>query len=212
MRTSKLFSLILVFAFLVTAFVGCGKDTSDTPSAGAGRDKTTEKAGTASDIVSDTDTSAKETETETEVATEYTETEEDTTEEETEKASDPSSTGEAIAALAQSLIGSKFEMGAIGPNTFDNSGFVYYCCAQNGVFVPRLASGLATAGTSVKLSELAPGDILVFSADVGGEPSFVSIYVGNNSFVACFKPERPTNIQAIDNYWSARFITARRVG
>ena len=237
MRFYKSMSVLLALVFALTAFVGCGNKskTDSTPSGGAGRDKTTDKTATVSDVISDSDTSDavsdSESDTETEVATEYigdkTDSEEDTTAEDTteentteENTTEPESTevrnptltGEAIAALAKQLIGTEFELGATGPNRFDNSGFVYYCCLQNGVVVPRLADYMVSAGSKVSLSDLAPGDILVFSSDVGGAPSFEAIYVGGNSFVAAYKPGKPTNIQPITDYWIDRFITARRVG
>ena len=219
MRFFKSVSVFLALVFALTAFAGCGNNTKDeaAPSGGAGRDKTTDNA--VSDVVSGSDTSDRETDTdsdtETEIATEYvdsTDTEEDTTEEDSSEAADPTSTGEAIAALAKQLIGTEFEMGATGPSKFDNSGFVYYCCVQNGVIVPRLAGPMVSAGSKVDMSDLAPGDILVFSAEPGGEASFVAIYVGDLNFVAAYKPGKPTNIQPINDYWLQRFIAARRVG
>ncbi|MBP5617838.1 MAG: C40 family peptidase, partial [Clostridia bacterium] len=78
-------------------------------------------------------------------------------------ASAPAATGksEAICALAEQLIVTTFRYGAAGPTEFDNSGFVYYCCHQNGVDLPRKTAEMATFGTAVGKDELKRGDVLI---------------------------------------------------
>ena len=118
----------------------------------------------------------------------------------------------AIAKTAESLLGTAYRLGGVGPDEFDNSGFVYYCCKQNGVSVPRLASGMATAGTEVKAENLKPGDILVFSNEIGGSADFVGIYAGDGKFISCNNPDQPTGYQNLHaSYWQERFLSGRRV-
>ena len=127
----------------------------------------------------------------------------------------PAATGksEAICALAESLIGTTFRYGAVGPTEFDNSGFVYYCCKQNGVDLPRKTVDMASFGTAVSKSDVKRGDVLIFSNTVGGEAEFVGIYAGEGSFIACNNENSPTKKQSFTcDYWQERFITARRVG
>lgn len=124
-----------------------------------------------------------------------------------------SPTGTAIANLANSLIGTPFKMGGTGPDSFDNPGFVYYCYKQNGINIPRNAAGMSTWGTEIQDNDIEAGDILVFANDIGGDPGFVGIYIGEYKMVACSNPSRPTDTMAINvEYWSSRFITARRAG
>ncbi len=120
-------------------------------------------------------------------------------------------TGRAIAQLALSLNGAPFKSGSSGPETFDNPGFVVYCYKQNGFTVPRKVANMATFGKEVAWDALQPGDILIFSHEVGGDPGFCTIYLGDNQFIACNNPQDNTRIQKLNiSYWKDRFITARR--
>ena len=124
-----------------------------------------------------------------------------------------SATGSAIAALANSLVGTSFKLGGVGPAEFDNPGFVYYCYRQNGITVPRKASAMAAGGREVVRDALQAGDIVVFSNEIGGTADFVGIYIGSGQFVSCNNPSQPTGAQSLSSgYWSERFLTARRYG
>ena len=124
-----------------------------------------------------------------------------------------SATGSAIAALANSLVGTSFKLGGVGPAEFDNPGFVYYCYRQNGITVPRKASAMAAGGREVVRDALQAGDIVVFSNEIGGTADVVGIYIGSGQFVSCNNPSQPTGAQSLSSgYWSERFLTARRYG
>ena len=159
----------------------------------------------------ETEDATPDTEKETEEVAEDTEEVTDSTEEETAP-SGSSNIGLNALAFAQKLIGTKFRLGGIGPDEFDNSGFIYYIFKQSGVEVPRLARDMPSFGKAVARADIQPGDILVFSNDIGGGPEFEGIYVGDGQFIACFNPDKPTQQAPIGNYWEARFITARRAG
>ena len=123
-----------------------------------------------------------------------------------------STTAEKIVALAKELIGTEYESGGQGPDTFDNSGFVYYVCKENGVKIPRRSSEIASAGEEVGRSSLLPGDIVVFSNEIGGSAGFVGIYVGGDQFIACNNSKTPTKLQNMAvQYWEDRFLSGRRV-
>ena len=124
-----------------------------------------------------------------------------------------SAAGTAIASLANSLVGTTFKIGGVGPTEFDNPGFVYYCYKQNGITVPRKASAMAQDGTAVDRASLQAGDIVVFSNEIGGAADFVGIYVGSGKFVSCNNPNQPTGVQSLDTgYWAERFLSGRRYG
>ena len=122
-----------------------------------------------------------------------------------------SATRNAIVATAKSKIGTDYELGGVGPEKFDNCGFIYYCYKENGVKIPRLTADIAKCGTEISLSEAEPGDILVFSNSVGGPAEFLGIYTGNDSFIASFKPGKATQLTKIGGYWEERYISVRRL-
>ena len=122
-----------------------------------------------------------------------------------------SETGDAIAKLAISLIGTPFSTTGTAPNAFDNPGFVVYCYKQSGYTVPPKAAQIIDYGLDVNPEEIQPGDILVFCNDLGGEAGFVGIYIGNNQFIACANPDSGTKqLELNSTYWSQRFMSARR--
>lgn len=72
---------------------------------------------------------------------------------------------------AKSKLGSKYVRGGKGPNTFDCSGFVYWCLKQAGVNQKYLTSSgwrSVSGYTKVRsISALQKGDIIVFKGHVG---------------------------------------------
>ncbi len=126
---------------------------------------------------------------------------------------DPNNKGEAIAATVKGLIGKTFEFGAAGPETFDNSGLVYFCCKGNGVDIPRKTSEMINAGQAVAKDQLAPGDIVLFRLEEGGSGAdFAGVYVGDGVFVSCNNETVPTGTHNLSGFWEAHFLTGRRVG
>lgn len=120
--------------------------------------------------------------------------------------------GDAIAALAKSLEGKAYAYGEAGPDSFDNSGLVYYCLKQNGVDAPRRTLDLAAAGTEVAQSDLAPGDVVFFYNDVPGTAQYAGIYLGDNQFIAADNEEKPITIHDLSlPYFQNTYVTARRI-
>jgi len=66
-------------------------------------------------------------------------------------------------------------------NGTDCSGFTKLIYANFGIFLPRTAPSQTSAGVSVGLANIMPGD-LVFSG-YGGQIGHVAIYIGNNQLV-----------------------------
>ena len=120
--------------------------------------------------------------------------------------------GAAIAETAGKLIGKTFEFGATGPESFDNSGLVYYCCKENGVTIPRKTSEFATTGAAVGKDALQPGDIVLFSLDGSGSADFAGIYTSNGNFISCNSETTPTGTHALTGFWAEHCIGGRRVG
>jgi peptidoglycan hydrolase-like protein with peptidoglycan-binding domain len=123
---------------------------------------------------------------------------------------------EKLIQVAQSKLGSPYIRGAKGPNSFDCSGFIYWCLKQSGVNQRYLTSaGWSKSNTYKKISDmnqLKAGDILVFSGDNGGT-GHVGIYLGEGYMIdASSSAGRVrTKCLADEIYWEHHFICAFRI-
>ena len=121
------------------------------------------------------------------------------------------SAADRIVSLAESLIGAEYEWGAAGPDTFDNSGFAYYCFSENGINVPRRTQEMFAAGTAVEQEDLLPGDLVFFTYNEDQSASYVGIYVGGGQFIAENNESSP--VCAYDmtlDYFTQIYVGARR--
>ncbi|TCK27692.1 NlpC/P60 family protein [Pseudonocardia endophytica] len=101
-------------------------------------------------------------------------------------------------------IGAPYRWGASGPSAFDCSGLVKWAFEQEGISLPRTSRAMASAGTPVSKSALAPGDIVTFYRPV----SHVGIYVGNGQVVHASTSGSPVKTSSMD---AMPFNSARRV-
>lgn len=111
------------------------------------------------------------------------------------------------------MLGVPFKQGGDNPTDgFDSSGFIYYCVNQAQIDFPRNLKDQLKAGEWVSYSELAPGDIVYFSAEEGGNASFGGVYVGGGLMIYSPVPDdcvKTANITT--NYWVTHFVTGLRV-
>lgn len=95
-----------------------------------------------------------------------------------------SGTAAQAASYALSKKGCPYVWGAIGPNTFDCSGLVYWAYNQAGVKISRLtAQGQYSSQTThISKSQLQVGDLVFFGSSTSSI-HHVGIYIGSNEFV-----------------------------
>ena len=124
--------------------------------------------------------------------------------------------GEASAAddlvdLAASLVGRPYVWGAEGPNAFDCSGLTHYLFQQIGITIPRRAVNQSEFGDHTK--RLRRGDLVFFSTDTRRSlVTHVGIYEGDGVMIDASKSYgRVRRDDLDDEYWSARFMGARRI-
>ncbi|MFF3559687.1 NlpC/P60 family protein [Streptomyces sp. NPDC002574] len=86
-----------------------------------------------------------------------------------------SSLAAAALAAAQTKRGAPYVFGASGPGSFDCSGLTSWAYAQAGAYIPRPSQGQANAGTRLSMSQLKPGDLVLFYGDL----HHVGLYAGN---------------------------------
>ena len=125
--------------------------------------------------------------------------------------SDTTADGYSISSTALSLRGAPYRNGGVDPAGFDCSGLVKYVFEQHGVLMPREARQQFQVGTPVEPASLAPGD-LVFFTTVAPGPSHVGILVGGDQFVHAPTTNGVVRVDSLSSqYWSSRFIGAKRV-
>ena len=105
---------------------------------------------------------------------------------------------------ALTRIGYPYVWAAAGPYAFDCSGLVVWAYAQVGITLMHFTGDLWNEGEHVSRSELKPGDLVFFFADI----SHVGIYVGNGLMVDA--PTFGQNVQVQPVFWSA-YVGAVRI-
>ncbi len=91
--------------------------------------------------------------------------------------------GQRAVQVAAELVGKPYQYGAVGPNSFDCSGYTTYIYKTRlGVNIPRTSAQQEAAIPRVAQSAKRPGDLLFFRT--GGRVSHVGIYAGGNAMYA----------------------------
>ena len=120
-------------------------------------------------------------------------------------------TGQQIADLACSFVGTRYYYGGADPETgFDCSGLVYYCYRQYGITLGRTAAAQALNGVHVDPPELRPGDILCFSL-LSGTIGHAGIYIGDGKFVHAANSLTGVIVTELEGYYSTGGYEARRI-
>ena len=103
--------------------------------------------------------------------------------------------GFAVVQAALTRVGSPYSWGATGPDAFDCSGLIKWAFLQNGKSLPRSSQALAQGGQPVATSDLQPGDIVTFYADV----SHAGIYIGDGMMVHASTYGTPVKVAPISS-------------
>jgi cell wall-associated NlpC family hydrolase len=122
-----------------------------------------------------------------------------------------------IIAYAKKFLGTPYKWAGTTPSGFDCSGFISYVFGNFGFSLTHSSVAMAELGTTVKLSELQPGDLMFFK---GRDAS--STRVGHVAMVVEVAPDAIRFIHSasrgvvIDNfiaskYYVPRFIKAKRL-
>jgi hypothetical protein len=94
----------------------------------------------------------------------------------------PTSTIARAIASARAQIGKPYKWGAVGPDSFDCSGLMWFAWKQAGVSFARLtANELFNRLRRVSRADLQPGDMVFFGT--AGNLHHVGLYVGNGQMV-----------------------------
>lgn len=113
-----------------------------------------------------------------------------------------------LISIAQSKVGSPYVYGAKGPNSFDCSGFVYWCLNQAGVRQSYLtSSGWRNVGKYTKITNfgsLQAGDIVVVRGHVG-------IAAGGGQVIDASSSHGRVVQRGLSSWWANNFICGWRI-
>lgn len=113
-----------------------------------------------------------------------------------------------LISIAASKVGKPYVYGAKGPNSFDCSGFIYWCLNQAGVKQSYLtSSGWRNVGKYTKItsfSDLRAGDIVVVSGHVG-------IVAGGGQVIDASSSNGRVVKRSLSSWWSKNFICGWRI-
>lgn len=118
----------------------------------------------------------------------------------------------AVVERAFQAIGTPYEWGGTDANGFDCSGLIRFAYGEFGIELPRISRDQLRMGSPVdpRVGALQPGDILGFSAVVGGEATHVGLYVGDGEFIhSSTGGVRVSDLR--EPYWQQHFVKARRM-
>ena len=128
---------------------------------------------------------------------------------------DPSqvSKGQEIADYALQFLGYRYVHGGTSPKGFDCSGLTTYVYKQFGYTLNRTCSGQLDYGTPVSMSELQPGDIVIFrKGNSSKRATHVGLYIGDNQFIHASTPTKGVIISKMsDSYYTSGFVGGRRI-
>lgn len=118
------------------------------------------------------------------------------------------SSASALISIASSKLGSPYVYGSKGPNSFDCSGFIYWCLNQAGVRQSYLtSSGWRSVGKYTKItsfSNLQAGDIVVVKGHVG-------IVAGGGTVIDASSSNGKVVHRSLSGWWANNFICGWRI-
>jgi cell wall-associated NlpC family hydrolase len=117
----------------------------------------------------------------------------------------PNARAQLAVEAALSKVGSPYQWGAVGPDSFDCSGLTMWAWAQAGVALPHNSGAQYAATPRVDRADLQPGDLL-FS---GSPIHHVGMYVGNGQMVEA--PYTGATVRVVSAYRSD-YVGAGRPG
>lgn len=115
---------------------------------------------------------------------------------------------EIIVKSAISKLGSRYTWGAIGPNSFDCSGFCYWCHKQAGIKIGQHSAEQLKSGRAVNSNELQVADIIITRSKSSESGRHVKLYIGDGYCIEAASPKQGV-IKSKLNYGDG-LITIRR--
>lgn len=116
-----------------------------------------------------------------------------------------------VIAYAKQFMGLPYVYGAAGPNSFDCSGYTSYVYKHFGYSLNRSAAGQYSNGTPIDLSQIQPGDLILWRAYGSSKTAtHVGIYIGNNQYIHASSTGKCITINDMDYGTNSRYVVGVR--
>lgn len=118
---------------------------------------------------------------------------------------------EKFVAEAKKYVGCPYVLGAVGPDSFDCSGLVYFTARESiQKQLPRTAKALYSYCRIVPDSKKEIGDLLFFKTNNSGAAvTHVGIYIGHNQFISAISdgPNTGVIVSSLNqDYWRPKYV------
>ena len=106
----------------------------------------------------------------------------------------PSAAAQTAVDTARAQLGTAYQYGGAGPDSFDCSGLTQYAYRAAGIELPHSSRSQSELGTPVDRANLQPGDIVFFYEPV----SHVGIYVGDGQMIDAGNEQTDVSQRTVD--------------
>ena len=117
---------------------------------------------------------------------------------------------EKFVAESKKYVGCPYVLGAVGPDSFDCSGLIYYVARESvGIQLPRTAKAIYSYCRIVPDKSREVGDLVFFKTNNTGNISHVGIYIGNGQFISAISDGENTGViisSLNQTYWKAKYV------
>jgi cell wall-associated NlpC family hydrolase len=114
--------------------------------------------------------------------------------------------GRTAASFARSQVGKPYVFGGNGPYSWDCSGLTMAAWRAAGVTIPRTSQAQSAALRTVPVSQIQPGDLIVFYSGA----THIGIYVGDGKLVHAANPRRGVVTDSFSGYYRTHALKVVR--
>ena len=118
---------------------------------------------------------------------------------------------EAFVEEVKTHIGAPYEFGAVGPDSFDCSGLIYYSASKSiKVQLPRTAKAIYNYARIIPDEKREIGDLMFFKTTGSSTISHIGVYIGNNQFISAISdgPNTGVIVSSLNqDYWKGRYVS-----
>lgn len=119
---------------------------------------------------------------------------------------------ERLVTESKKYIGSSYVRGAVGPDSFDCSGLIYFVARESIQFqLPRTVKAMYSYSKIIQSDEREPGDLVFFRTTGDGSISHVGLYIGNSQFISAVSDGPNTGVilsSLKENYWKTHYAAS----